>query len=65
MTLKSPLPPLSERVGAFAKMLAIDLGALGGTLMIVHGIDLVYRPAAWIVAGLLVLAFTVRVALRP
>lgn len=65
MTLKSPQPPLAQRAGAIARGAGIDLAGLAGVLMVVHGIDQIHRPTAWIVAGLLLLALTLRAALRP
>lgn len=65
MTLKSQQPPLAERAGAFVRAAGIDLAGLAGVVMVVHGIDQIHRPTAWIVAGLLLLALTLRAALRP
>ncbi len=64
MTLKSPQPPLAERAGAIARALGIDLAALAGALLIVHGIDQIHRPTAWIVAGLILVAASVLAARR-
>lgn len=65
MTLKSPQPPLAERAGAIARALGTDLAGLTGAVLIVAGIDMIFRPAALIVAGLILLLVSVRAALRP
>jgi hypothetical protein len=36
-----------------------DFIAVGGILAVIHGIAMVHGPSAWIVGGLLVLAFSV------
>lgn len=64
MTLKSPQPSLAERVGAIARALGTDLAGLAGAALIVHGIDQIHRPTAWIVAGLILVAASVLAARR-
>lgn len=64
MTLKSPQPPLAERAGAIARAAGTDLASLAGAVMVVHGIDQIHRPTAWIVAGLILLALSVLAARR-
>jgi D-arabinose 5-phosphate isomerase GutQ len=64
MTETKPQQPLPQRVGNVAKALGTDLAALGGAMMIVHGIDLIHRPTAFIVAGLVLIAFSVLAARR-
>lgn len=64
MTLKSPRPPLAERAGAIARAAGTDLASLAGAVMVVHGIDQIHRPTAWIVAGLILLALSVLAARR-
>lgn len=64
MTLKSPQPPLAERAGAIARAVGIDLASLAGAMAVVHGIDQIHRPTAWIVAGLLLLVLSVLAARR-
>jgi hypothetical protein len=53
-----------ERVTATAKALGIDAAALAGAGLIVYGIDLIHRPTAMIVAGLLLLGLSLLVARR-
>jgi hypothetical protein len=64
MTLKSPQPPLAERAAAIARAASIDLASLAGALMVVHGIDQIHRPTAWIVAGLILLGLSLLAARR-
>ena len=47
-----------SNTGGFARLadLALDGAAIGGVLAITHGVDLIYRPAAFIIGGLLLLA---------
>lgn len=42
----------------------IDLAALGGVVAIVHGVDLVYHPAAFIVGGAMALIGAWKLARR-
>ena len=64
MTLKSPRPSLAEQAGAIARAAGPDLASLAGAVMVVHGIDQIHRPTAWIVAGLILLALSVLAARR-
>lgn len=49
---------MAKRVAVMAN----DLMGLSGAAFIVHGIDMVYRPAAFIVAGLILTAAAAIVA---
>ena len=51
---------MAKRVAAMAN----DLMGLSGAAFIVHGIDMVYRPAAFIVAGAILTAAAFVVARR-
>jgi D-arabinose 5-phosphate isomerase GutQ len=62
MTLQSPKPPLTERAGAIARALCTDLASLAGAVMVVHGVDQIHRPTAWIIAGLALLVLSVLAA---
>jgi hypothetical protein len=64
MTLKSPQPPLAERAGAFVRALGTDLAGLSGAILIVAGIEMIHRPSALIVAGLILIALSVLAARR-
>jgi hypothetical protein len=64
MTLQSPKPPLAERAGAIARALGTDLASFAGAVMIVHGVDQIHRPTAWIIAGLALLVLSVLAARR-
>lgn len=64
MTLQSPKPPFAERAGTLARAMGIDLASLAGAVMIVHGVDQIHRPTAFIVAGLTLLALSVLTARR-
>lgn len=64
MTLKSPQPPLSERAGAIARSLGVDSAGIGGTLLVIAGVDMMHRPSALIVGGLLLILLSVLAARR-
>jgi hypothetical protein len=64
MTLKSPQPPLAERAGAIARALGTDLAGLSGAVLIVAGIEMIHRPSALIVGGLILIALSVLAARR-
>lgn len=64
MTLQSPQPSPARRAAAIVRALGIDLASLVGAVMIVHGVDEIHRPTAWIVAGLALLALSVLAARR-
>lgn len=42
----------------------IDLAALGGAVSVVHGIDLIYHPAAFIAGGAMLLIGAWKLARR-
>lgn len=46
--------PTKPDVMARAADLMLDGAALTGAALIVHGVDLVFRPAAFVVAGLFI-----------
>jgi hypothetical protein len=64
MTLQSPQPSPARRAAAIARALGTDLASLAGAVMVVHGIDQIHRPTAWIIAGLTLLALSVMAARR-
>lgn len=64
MTLKPPTLPPVERAGAIARAVGVDSAGIGGTLLVIAGVDMIHRPSALIVGGLMLIALSVLAARR-
>lgn len=52
----SKLREAATKVAGPGRVLAVDLVGVAGVASAVHGVALIYQPAAWILAGLAAVA---------
>jgi hypothetical protein len=64
MTNQTSRGQLTERITTIAAALGVDAGALAGAALVMYGIDLMHRPSAFIVGGLLLMALCLLAARR-